>query len=53
MGAVKINVNPCPEHVACCIFSSGLDFSMEANNINPDQTAPLGSGSILFVIKAT
>ena len=31
-----------------------LDFIMEANNMNPDQTAPFGavwSGFILFAIK--
>ena len=33
-----------------------LDFFMEANNINPDHTAPKGavwSGFILFAILAT
>ena len=40
----------------CCIYSNALQntFVMEANTMNPDQTAPKGavwSGSILFAIK--
>ena len=42
----------------CCIYSSALQirFFHEANNMNPDQTAPMGSSLIwviLFAIKAT
>ena len=52
--ADKLNTYPttiiCPQNFVCfyicCIFSSALQtkfFFMEANNMNPDQTAPLGS----------
>ena len=42
----------------CCIYSSALQarFFMKENNMNPDQTAPLGavcSGSRLFAVYAT
>ena len=42
----------------CCIFSKTLwnTFTMEANTMNPDQTAPTGAvwcGSMLFAIKVT
>ena len=30
-----------------------IRFFMETNIMNPDQTAPLGSGSILFTVQAT
>ena len=44
-------------YYVCCIYSKHTsDLIMEANTMNPDQTAPKGavwSGSILFAIYAT
>ena len=36
----------------CCIYSSvfRLDFIIDANTMNPDQTAPRGAGSSLICV---
>ena len=48
----------CHKCSLCCLLftSAALDFIMEANTMNHDQTAPLGavrSGSILFAIQGS
>ena len=39
-------------YYVCCICSNAIqiNFIMEAKTLNPDQSAPLGAGSILSVI---
>ena len=34
---------------ACLMYNMGID----TNSVNPDQTAPIGSGSSLFVKEAS
>ena len=46
----------CPKMAICLIYSNAIktNFIMEANTMNPDQTAPKGavwSGFIVLVIK--
>ena len=44
--------------VACCIYLPNItdELSIEANSVDPEQTAPIGavwSGSTLFAIDAS
>ena len=44
--------------VVCCKYLHNItdEFSIEANSVDPEQTAPIGaawSGSTLFVIEAS
>ena len=44
--------------VVCCIYLPNIidELRIEANNVDPDQTAPIGvvwSGSTLFSIEAS
>ena len=41
--------------VVCCKKLPNItdELSIEANSLDPEQTAPVGSGSTLFAIKAS
>ena len=46
------------ENVVCCKYLPSItdELSIEANSVNPEQTAPIGaiwSGSTLFAIEAS
>ena len=41
--------------VVCCKWLPNIteELSIEANSVDPEQTAPIGSGSTLFAIEAS
>ena len=41
--------------VVCCKYLPNItdELSMEENSMDPEQTAPIGSGSTLFAIEAS